>query len=71
VKIKEIWEPYYTISIIPMFRVRWAEKINTGMDNFTTMVIPPSTHVGERNVIAIAPDRSHGYELNIWDTASI
>ena len=53
-RIEEIWELDYTISVIPMFRVRWAEKINTDEDNFTTMVIPPPTTIGERNVKAIS-----------------
>jgi hypothetical protein len=53
-RIEEIWELDYTISVIPMFRVRWAEKINTDEDNFTTMVIPPPTPIEERNVKAIS-----------------
>jgi hypothetical protein len=53
-RIEEIWELDYTVSVIPMFRVRWAEKIETDEDNFTTMVIPPPRPIEETNVKAIS-----------------
>jgi hypothetical protein len=53
-RIEEIWELDYTISVIPMFRVRWAEKIIIDEDNFITMVILPPTPIEEINVKAIS-----------------
>jgi hypothetical protein len=37
--IEEIWVLDYTTTEVPMFRVRWGEKVETD-DNFTTVVIP-------------------------------
>ena len=46
--IEEIWVLDYTTTEIPMFRVRWAEKVET-KDNFTTMVIPKKSDEKENN----------------------
>ena len=45
--IEEIWVLDYTCIDIPMFRVRWAEKVETDQDNFTRMIIPKKKPVDE------------------------
>ena len=56
--IEEIWVLDYTTTEVPMFRVRWAEKVET-KDNFTTMVIPKKSDDKENNK-KLAQRRSHG-----------
>ena len=52
-RLEEIWELDYTVSKIPMFRVRWAKNVRNDEDYFTTMVIPKVVPIETVNVKAI------------------
>jgi hypothetical protein len=43
VRIEEIWELDYTGEKVPMFRVRWAKRVQKEGRYFTTMVIPDAS----------------------------
>ena len=58
--IKEIWLLDYTTTEVPMFRVRWAEKVSTDEDNFTHMYTPKKPDVAGK-VKNPPRKRCHGF----------
>ncbi|XP_010229687.1 uncharacterized protein LOC100825465 [Brachypodium distachyon] len=51
--IEEIWDLDYSITMIPLFRVRWATNGKPDGHRFTTMMLPPGIPRDQINVEAI------------------